>query len=206
MFQLQIAHLTQIQTLLDYDLHEQQEDQRYLVSLRNQRTRNSNITFIYSHQITETGAAVLNTSLAQTNLANTLTPVGDVYTDDTLTFNYTKTTTIGDILFSINKSTQDYRTQNLLDVDSTTVSLSPQYNFSQISSINIEASQTLTKYKNIVPQRTDTDNRVRAMYNYNSGKNIVLSLAVTHIKRESLDTARNYEDNNIMLTLSYRTR
>ncbi len=196
-------------TNIKYASQAQQGGQRYLVSIQNQRTRNSNIQFTYSHRITDTGTALLtapSTTQTTPNATSILSPAGDIYTDDRLTFIYTRNTTTGSLLVNLSNSIQDYRTQNNFDVDSTVVSILPRYNFSQISSLSMEASQTLTKYKNVTPKRTDTDSRLRVIYNYNSGRNVVLSLAATHMKRDSTDVARNYENNNIMLTFTYSSR
>lgn len=195
-------------TNINYTSQGQQGGQRYLLSIQNQRTRNSNILFSYSHRITDTGTALLTVPATQTiaNSTSSLTPAGDVYTDNRLTFIYTKTTTTGGVVLNLSNSIQDYRTQNIFDVESTTASILPRYNFSQISSLSLEASQTLIKYKNTTPKRKDNDSRLRVIYNYNSGRNIILSLAATHIKRESTDISRNYENNNIMLTFTYTSR
>lgn len=197
-------------TNIDYELQENQEGQRYLFSIENQRTSTSNIELRYSHRITDTATELLISSLnlpiTEINPAGSLIPASDIYTDDTLFFEYNNTTSTGAIILTLNQSAQDFKTQNTFDQISTTLSLNTTYNFSQVSSLALEALQTKTKYVNIVPLLEDIDNRLGLTYSYNSSRNLRLSFSLFKTERTSTNTTRNFQDNAAMITLTYTSR
>ena len=198
-------------TRIDYKKQDDQKGQRYLVSLESQRTRNSSIMFRYSHQITDTGADILSsagdTSVAPPGLPAvsgvTTVPVADVYTDDTLSFEYNRTSVSNSLYFEVIQSEQDFKTQNISDQKSTTVTIVPTYNFSSASSVSLEAYYIKTRFINVSPLTEDTDTSLKIIYSRKITRNKILNFSYEKLMRDSTISTRNYRDNVVMILFRY---
>ena len=196
-------------TRIDYKNQDDQQGQRYLVSLENQRTRNSSILLRYSHRITDTGAEILtpvvNMSVASPVPVTTpgLLPASDIYTDDTLSFEYNKVSLRDSLFINLIQSEQDFKTDNRFDQKSTSISVIPAYHFSQASLVRLEAYQVKTRYVNVSPLVEDTDKSLKIVYSRNISRNKILNFSYEKLERDSTDPTRNYKDNISMILFRY---
>ena len=191
----------------DFESQDDIQGYRYLLSLQNQRTTNSDVLLVYSHSITDE-ATELSTAAQDTIPGSALpTSVGtDVFTEDNINIRYNRTTNRFGLIAEIEEIKRDYVIQNELDIHSFRTSIQPTINFSQTASLNLEAMQTKTIYENSSPGREDVDTTYILRYNNNITRNIRWSLSVETEQRKSTVSLNNYKDNRVLLTLSYVSR
>lgn len=197
-------------TSVDYDTQNNFAGQRYLLSMQNQRTRTSDISFIYSHNITDAGSAIFSASQNFTNGENInnipAVSATDIFTQDSLSINYNRTSSNGAIVLEMEGVKQNYEIQNTLDMESQRTSILPTFNFSQTSSIEIEARQTKSRFIYAVPFIENIDILYRATFYYNTGRNTRWSLGYEEENRKSSNLLTNYTDKRIIATFNYISR
>lgn len=194
-------------TKIEYNNQRETLGNRYLLSIQQQRTSNSDFQLVYRYGLTDTGSflssAVLN-PLSNSTLSTSLVP--DVFTLEELNFNYNKKGKKFSFNINVNQNKYRYENQTALNQHGASVSISPIINISQVSSLRFEAKNTKTTYDNQNPIREDLDYLYRAVYSYKSSKKISLSLSLESEKRISTNVASNYNDNRIIASLIYTSR
>ena len=194
-------------TKVEYNNQRETLGKRYLLSVQQQRTSNSDFQLVYRYGLTDTGSflssAVLN-PLSNSTLSTSLVP--DVFTLEELNFNYNKKGKKFSFNISVNQNKFRYENQTALNQHGASVSISPIINISQVSSLRFEAKNTKTTYDNQNPIREDLDYLYRAVYSYKSSKKISLSLSLESEKRKSTNVASSYNDNRIIASLIYTPR
>ena len=194
-------------TNFDFETQEDIKGNRYLLSLQNQRTTNSDIFLEFSHSITDEATEILSDAQDPSSGGTTPTSVGtDIFTEDNINIRYNKTTNRFDFLAEIEDIKRDYVTQDEFDIHSFQVSIQPTINFSQTASLDLEAMQIKTLYENSSPEREDVDTTYILRYNNSFSRNLSWSLSVETEQRESTVPLNDYEDNRILATLSYISR
>ena len=194
-------------TSFDFETLDDIKGNRYLLSLRNQRTINSDIYLEFSHDISDEATEI--SSDAQSALSGSTPPTSvgtDIFTQDNINIRYNKITNRFDFLAEVEGIKLDYVTQDELDIHSFRVSIQPTINFSQTASLNLEAMQIKTIYVNSSPDREDVDAIYILRYNNSLTKNLRWSLSVETEQRKSTVSTNDYEDNRILATLSYISR
>lgn len=192
-------------TDIHYETQSNISGQRYLLSLQNQRTSNSNISLSVSRNISDTAREI--TSTEQGIVYGNTSPVlfsADIFTEDNINIQYNKlfSNTL-ELHLEIENIARNYVSQNEFDSHSYRTSFSSTYNLNQLSSLGLEITQTKTKYDNSLPLREDTDDLTRASYMNALSRNLRGSLSVEFEGRNSTETSRNYKDERVIATLSY---
>lgn len=194
----------------DFESQDDISGQRYLLSLQNQRTTNSDIFLEYSHSITDEAtelASEAQDTIPGSTLPTSASSVGtDIFTEDNINIRYNRTTNRFGFLAEIEDIKRDYVTQNELDIHSFRVSIQPTINFSQTASLNLEAMRTKTIYEVSSPEREDVDTTYILRYNNSFSRNLNWSLSVETEQRKSTVSLNDYEDNRVLATLSYTSR
>jgi hypothetical protein len=192
----------------DFETQEDIKGNRYLLSLQNQRTTNSDIFLEFSHRITDEATEILSDAQDPSSGGTTPTSVGtDIFTEDNINIRYTNTTNSFAFLAEIEDIKRDYVTQDELDIHSFQVSIQPTINFSQTASLDLEAMQLTTLYEDpSLFGREDVDTTYILRYNNSFSRNLSWSLSVETEQRKSTVSGNDYEDNRILATLSYISR
>lgn len=195
-------------TNFDFETQEDIKGNRYLLSLQNQRTTNSDIFLEFSHRITDEATEILSDALDPLSGDATPTSVGtDIFTEDNINIRYTNTTNRFGFLAEIEDIKRDYVTQDEFDIHSFQVSIQPTINFSQTASLDLEAMQLTTLYEDpSLFGREDVDTTYILRYNNSFSRNLSWSLSVETEQRKSTVSLNDYEDNRILATLSYISR
>jgi len=195
-------------TNFDFETQDDIKGNRYLLSLQNQRTTNSDIFLEFSHSITDEATEILSDARDPQSGDATPTSVGtDIFTEDNINIRYTNTTNSFGFLAEIEDIKRDYVTQNELDIHSFQVSIQPTIIFSQIASLDLEAMQLTTLYEDpSLFGREDVDTTYILRYNNSFSRNLSWSLSVETEQRKSTVSGNDYEDNRILATLSYISR
>ena len=192
----------------DFETQDDIKGNRYLLSLQNQRTTNSDIFLEFSHRISDEATEILSDALDPLSGDATPTSVGtDIFTEDNINIRYTNTTNRFNFLAEIEDIKRDYVNQDELDIHSFQVSIQPTINFSQIASLDLEAMQLTTLYEDpSLFGREDVDTTYILRYNNSFSRNLSWSLSVETEQRKSTVSGNDYEDNRILATLSYISR
>ncbi len=191
----------------DFETLDDIKGNRYLLSLRNQRTINSDIFLEFSHGISDEATEILSDAQDPLSGSTTSTSAGtDIFTEDNIIIRYTKITNRFAFLAEIEDVKRDYVTLDEFDIHSFQVSIQPTINFSQTASLNLEAMQIKTLYENSSPEREDVDTTYILRYNNSFTRNLRWSLSVETEQRKSTVSLNDYEDNRILATLSYISR
>jgi len=194
-------------TKLEFESQGDFSEPRYLLSIQNQRTTNSDIFLEFSHSISDEATEILDDALDPQTDSPTPTSVGtDIFLEDNINIRYNKTTNRFGFFAEIEGVKRNYATQDLLDMHSFQVSIQPTINFSQTASLNLEAMQLTTLYDNSILDREDVDTTYILSYNNSFSRNLRWSLSVETEQRKSTVPLFDYEDNRILATLSYISR
>ena len=194
-------------TKLEFESQDDFSEPRYLLSIQNQRTVNSDIFLEFSHRISDEATEILDDALDPQTDSGTPTSVGtDIFLEDNINIRYNKTTNRFGFFAEIEGVKRNYATQDLLDIHSFQVSIQPTINFSQTASLNLEAMQLTTLYDNSILDREDVDTTYILSYNNSFSRNLRWSLSVETEQRKSTVPLFDYEDNRILATLSYISR
>ena len=194
-------------TKLEFESQDDFSEPRYLLSIQNQRTVNSDIFLEFSHRISDEATEIIDDALDPLADSATPTSVGtDIFLEDNINIRYNKTTNRFGFFAEIEGVKRNYATQDLLDIHSFQVSIQPTINFSQTASLNLEAMQITTLYDNSILDREDVDTTYILSYNNSFSRNLRWSLSVETEQRKSTVPLNDYEDNRILATLSYRSR
>ena len=194
-------------TKLEFESQSDFSEPRYLLSIQNQRTTNSDIFLEFSHRISDEATEILDDALDPQTDSGTPTSVGtDIFLEDNINIRYNKTTNRFGFFAEIEGVKRNYATQDLLDMHSFQVSIQPTINFSQTASLNLEAMQLTTLYDNSILDREDVDTTYILSYNNSFSRNLRWSLSVETEQRKSTVPLFDYEDNRILATLSYISR
>ena len=194
-------------TKLEFESQGDFSEPRYLLSIQNQRTTNSDIFLEFSHRISDEATEIIDDALDPLADSATPTSVGtDIFLEDNINIRYNKTTNRFGFFAEIEGVKRNYATQDLLDIHSFQVSIQPTINFSQTASLNLEAMQLTTLYDNSILDREDVDTTYILSYNNSFSRNLRWSLSVETEQRKSTVPLFDYEDNRILATLSYISR
>jgi len=195
-------------TNFDFETQDDIKGNRYLLSLQNQRTTNSDIFLEFSHRISDEATEILSDALDPLSGDATPTSVGtDIFTEDNINIRYTNTTNRFDFLAEIEDIKRDYVIRDDLDIHSFRVSIQPTINFSQTASLDLEAMQMKTIYEDpSLVGREDIDTIYILRYNNSFSRNLRWSLSIETEQRKSTVPTNDYEDNRILATLSYTSR
>ena len=194
-------------TKLEFESQGDFSEPRYLLSIQNQRTTNSDIFLEFSHRISDEATEIIDDALDPLADSATPTSVGtDIFLEDNINIRYNKTTNRFGFFAEIEGVKRNYATQDLLDMHSFQVSIQPTINFSQTASLNLEAMQLTTLYDNSILDREDVDTTYILSYNNSFSRNLRWSLSVETEQRKSTVPLFDYEDNRILATLSYISR
>lgn len=193
------------------DKNDKKLEQRYLFSLKNQRTRNSSIQLTYQHKISDSGtkllSGVLDLELPETDVnGSEVTFLSDIFTEDNVDLTYNKKSESIELALSASDRKKTYDENNTLNRKVRRYIIKPTYHLSQISSIGLEAIKSITLYKDLAPRLEDVNYIYRLKYNYKLKKNIALNLTVESLKKESSDPLRDYKDNRLSLTVKYSSK
>ncbi|MCK5722006.1 MAG: hypothetical protein KAI84_05670, partial [Gammaproteobacteria bacterium] len=166
-------------TKLEFESQSDFSEPRYLLSIQNQRTTNSDIFLEFSHRISDEATEILDDALDPQTDSGTPTSVGtDIFLEDNINIRYNKTTNRFGFFAEIEGVKRNYATQDLLDMHSFQVSIQPTINFSQTASLNLEAMQLTTLYDNSILDREDVDTTYILSYNNSFSRNLRWSLSV----------------------------
>ena len=194
-------------TKLEFESQDDFSEPRYLLSIQNQRTVNSDVFLEFSHRISDEATEIIDDALDPLADSATSTSVGtDIFLEDNINIRYNKTTNRFGFFAEIEGVKRNYATQDLLDIHSFQVSIQPTINFSQTASLNLEAMQLTTLYDNSILDREDVDTTYILSYNNSFSRNLRWSLSVETEQRKSTVPLFDYEDNRILATLSYISR
>ena len=194
-------------TKLEFESQDDFSEPRYLLSIQNQRTVNSDIFLEFSHRISDEATEIIDDALDPLADSATPTSVGtDIFLEDNINIRYNKTTNRFGFFAEIEGVKRNYATQDQLDIHSFQVSIQPTINFSQTASLNLEAMQLTTLYDNSILDREDVDTTYILSYNNSFSRNLRWSLSVETEQRKSTVPLFDYEDNRILATLSYISR
>lgn len=194
-------------TKLEFESQDDFSEPRYLLSIQNQRTVNSDVFLEFSHRISDEATEIIDDALDPLADSATSTSVGtDIFLEDNINIRYNKTTNRFGFFAEIEGVKRNYATQDQLDIHSFQVSIQPTINFSQTASLNLEAMQLTTLYDNSILDREDVDTTYILSYNNSFSRNLRWSLSVETEQRKSTVPLFDYEDNRILATLSYISR
>lgn len=175
---------------------------RYRVSLQNERTRTSSIRFEFDKSLADTSSNLQ--SLTTNSISTTLNNASSgIYVNKTLRFTYNKTLSSGNFRFDSYKTTSDYLTQPLRDLDLKGVSINTTWNLVRGSSFSVDATYINYIFENILPEREDDNYLYRIMYNYNARRNISVNFRMELEENTSNIQIRDYEDFRIFISLVY---
>ena len=193
----------------DFETQDNIKGNRYLLSLQNQRTTNSDIFLEFSHRISDEATEILSDAQDSLPDINSITPTSagtDIFIEDNINIRYNKITNRFGFFAEIEDTKRDYVTQDELDIHSFLVLIQPTINFSQTASLNLEVMQMKTIYENSIDDREDIDTTYTLRYDKSISRNTRWSLSVETERRKSTVPTNDYEDNRIFATLSYISR
>lgn len=180
---------------------------RYLLSLQNERTRTSNIRLVYENILSDTSNQLLGSSNLSINNNSSL-PItsSDTFVNESVRFEYNKTTTYGSFLLSMRNRKYDYTNLTNLNQRVSSIGLVNTWNLKQGSHLSISGDARRTLFEDSSLNREDKDYLYQATYTYSARRNISLIFDAISQKRESTVLTSSYDDVRLLLTLEYVSR
>ena len=180
---------------------------RYLLSLQNERTRTSNIRLVYENILSDTSNQLLGSSNLSINNNSSL-PItsSDTFVNESVRFEYNKTTTYGSFLLSMRNRKYDYTNLTNLNQKVSSIGLVNTWNLKQGSHLSISGDARRTLFEDSSLNREDKDYLYQATYTYSARRNISLIFDAISQKRESTVLTSSYDDVRLLLTLEYVSR
>ncbi len=180
---------------------------RYLLSLQNERTRTSNIRLVYENILSDTSNQLLGSSNLSINNNSSL-PItsSDTFVNESVRFEYNKTTTYGSFLLSMRNRKYDYTNLTNLNQRVSSIGLVNTWNLKQGSHLSISGDARRTLFEDSSLNREDKDYLYQATYTYSARRNISLIFDAISQKRESTVLTSSYDDVRLLLTLEYASR
>ena len=180
---------------------------RYLLSIQNERTRTSNIRLVYENILSDTSNQLLGSSNLSINNNSSL-PItsSDTFVNESVRFEYNKTTTYGSFLLSMRNRKYDYTNLTNLNQKVSSIGLVNTWNLKQGSHLSIRGDARRTLFEDSSLNREDKDYLYQATYTYSARRNISLIFDAISQKRESTVLISSYDDVRLLLTLEYVSR
>lgn len=174
---------------------------RYLVSLQNQRTRNTVIRAEYNRELSDSGIDVFNITTA----GNPVVSVNsDLYVRTTSSVNMINTMSSGVLTINAHKIDSDYLSAVNLDQSLRAIYITNLWNLHRRSTLIFDGSYTQTRFQFI--NRIDDDYLYGMTYTYGITRHVNFDLRAEQVERQSTDLQYNFDDTRIILTLEYVSR
>jgi len=185
------------------DSQENNSETQYAIILNNQRTNTSAIVFELRKSVTDTSSLISSTSLTNNDL---LTTSNDLFINDVIQIDYSKSFRQSEWMIGISKGSDDYFIENSLDRDINSAYLQARWINARNSAIRIQFSKRELNYTEDVNNRVDNDYIGLFNYTYRTNKFINYVISIETIERESTIIQESFEDKRILFSVEFTTR
>ncbi|MFK5950008.1 MAG: hypothetical protein QM500_14690 [Methylococcales bacterium] len=180
------------------------DEDRYLLSFSNARTRTSSIRVTYENILSDTGSEIAGTNLNESideSLNNTA--ANDVFVDETFSFQLFNTLSNGKFTFEVNATDREYRRQTELDEINKVAIIKGFFNLSRANHLAYNLTYITTDFQDPSFEREDEDYIYSLIYSHKVRRNINISLEVTSAERISTLAEKSYDDLRFIMSLNY---
>lgn len=190
------------ETSITNELGDYDKASRYLFDYKSARRQDATSRLVIRRKVSDISGDVLD-QVDENAVFNENAVNSDVFINESARFTHKELFRSAALTFNAYKTTDKYDVLINLDNEEKGVSLSGNWDSARNSRFTMQATHTNTIYNNLLPLREDDDAYYSLLYSYTFRRNTRLNFEVSSFGRVSSIDTETYNDNRIIISLTY---